>query len=195
MMVSNDGGFPGAVWESYTPTRTWVLEGYGSYVIPRTVYVRFRDALGQVYGNYTDDIIYDPIAPSGSVRIQGNGDKVTLILMAEDDNSGVGQMLISNDSHFAGAEWESYAPVREWTLDLNRTVYVRYHDRAGSASPVYSATQPYRVYLPVVTRHDETGGMDKEPANHAVHWSGLLVEDGVSFSVWSHRGRLQRRGR
>ena len=142
------------MWENYAPTRTWMLTSHESYAIP-TVYVRFRDTSDQVYGNYTDDIIYDPVAPSGAVSIGGTDDKVILILVAEDDNSGVDQMLISNDSNLAGTRWEGYAPTREWTLDANRTVYVRYRDRAGNVSPVYSAVEPHWVYLPIILSQNQ----------------------------------------
>lgn len=64
MQVSNGGGFVGAQWESYSPCKSWTITQYGAYVLPRTVYVRFKDpTTGQVSSTYPDDIIYDPNPP------------------------------------------------------------------------------------------------------------------------------------
>lgn len=68
VMVSNDGGFGGAAWEAYQKTKPWTITTYGQYVLPRTVYVKFKNS-GKITGLYQDDIIYDPNAPSGSVVI------------------------------------------------------------------------------------------------------------------------------
>jgi hypothetical protein len=44
IQISNDQGFPGATWEPYSTRRSWTLaSGRGV----RTVYVKFRDALGR----------------------------------------------------------------------------------------------------------------------------------------------------
>ena len=45
MLLSNDGGFGvGTGWIPVTATRAgWVLATYGNLVMPRTVYVKFRD--------------------------------------------------------------------------------------------------------------------------------------------------------
>ncbi|HHT9133212.1 MAG TPA: hypothetical protein ACFYED_12150 [Candidatus Tripitaka californicus] len=71
MMVSNGGGFFGAQWESYSAYKPWAITQYGSYVIPRTVYVKYKDVNGNVSATYQDDIILDLNAPSGSVSIEG----------------------------------------------------------------------------------------------------------------------------
>ena len=68
MQVSNDGGFAGAAWESYAQEKRWQITRYGNYVIPRVVYVRYKDCEGDVSSTYQDDIILDVTAPSGSVE-------------------------------------------------------------------------------------------------------------------------------
>ncbi|MDP2953489.1 MAG: hypothetical protein Q8O76_09265, partial [Chloroflexota bacterium] len=73
MIVSNDGAFAGASWEPFSVYRSWQITQYGSYVIPRTVYVKYKDVNGNVSANYGDDIILDVNAPSGSVSIEGAG--------------------------------------------------------------------------------------------------------------------------
>jgi hypothetical protein len=69
MQVSNDGGFAGAAWEPYASHRAWMVTQYGTYVIPRTVYVRFKDVAGNVSTIVQDDIILDVTPPQGSVQI------------------------------------------------------------------------------------------------------------------------------
>ena len=53
MQVSNDSGFAGALWQAYQPGLTWTLPaGLGTH----TVYVRFRDAAGNISTAVSDTI-------------------------------------------------------------------------------------------------------------------------------------------
>lgn len=172
MMVSNDGGFYGGTWESYAAYRPWAITQYGSYVIARTVYVKFKDVAGNVSGGYQDDIILDLNAPSGTVSIEGSGTvtgtnavattAVTLRLSASDDVSGVGGMLVSNSPAFSGASWESLAASKSWNMESGGKVYVAFKDNAGNASPVYAASlSGGKESLPAVVLgsvHPKTGG-------------------------------------
>lgn len=65
MAVSNDGGFAGAAWEPCRATKDWMITSFGNSILPRTVYVRYRDAQGAVSSVVQDDIILDVTAPSG----------------------------------------------------------------------------------------------------------------------------------
>lgn len=67
VQISNDGGFAGAGWQSYRTCKQWQITQYGSYIIPRVVYVRYKDSSGIVYGPFSDDIVLDITAPTGSV--------------------------------------------------------------------------------------------------------------------------------
>ncbi len=69
MKISNDGGFGDAQWEPYAERKAWTLTTYGAYVLPRFVYAAFRDARGQIYAAYLDDIILDPVPPEARVRV------------------------------------------------------------------------------------------------------------------------------
>jgi N-acetylneuraminic acid mutarotase len=69
MQVSNDGGFANAEWEPYKPIKSWKITEYGSYVIPRTVYLRFKDLIGMVSSTHQDDIILDVTPPTGFVTV------------------------------------------------------------------------------------------------------------------------------
>ncbi len=70
MIISNDGGFGGASWEPFATQKPWTITSYGSYVIPRVVYAKFRTN-GQVSGQYQDDIILDQTPPTGTMQITG----------------------------------------------------------------------------------------------------------------------------
>lgn len=70
MMVSNDGGFVGGLWEPFASTKTWAIAQSGVATIPRVVYVKFRTYLGEVLPVFQDDIILDVTAPHGSIDIE-----------------------------------------------------------------------------------------------------------------------------
>ena len=161
MQVSNDGGFANTLWEPYTSHKTWQITQYGSYVMPRVVYVRYKDLSGTMSATYQDDIILDVTAPTGSVSITGTnsssnvrltGNALTLALSATDDVSGVGTMELSNRADFAGANWQAYTISAVWTLDSNNTVYVRFKDNAGNVSQSSAARGQRMVYMPLVIR-------------------------------------------
>lgn len=135
MMVSNDGGFSGAYWEAYSTTKTWEIDFYQNYVLPRTVYVRYRDANGKIYGNFTDDIIYDPNLPTGTASIAsiGNG-TVSLSLNLQDDLSGMADVKIVNGGNFETAPWEPYSTLKTVAAQPGDVIYVYYRDKAGNES-------------------------------------------------------------
>jgi len=187
IQVSNDGGFSGAAWETYTRTKSWQITSYGSYVIPRVVYVRYKDADGNVSTASSDDIILDVNAPTGSVQASkessssqinqpifeldhtrksiqkiiqdlsnalflplvirthtlppGPRISVSLAIQAQDDVSGVADMIISFESAFKYGQWETYATSK--TLEVpedSTTIYVKFRDNAGNVSEVYEDT-------------------------------------------------------
>jgi hypothetical protein len=157
MMVSNDGGFGGAYWEAYAATKTWEIDFYQNYVLPRTVYVRYRDADGKIYGNFTDDIIYDPNLPTGTASIAsvGNG-TVSLSLNLQDDLSGMAVVKIVSDGNFETAPWEPYSTAKAVAAQPGDVIYVFYRDKAGNES-----LYPFELdvpgglsylYLPLITR-------------------------------------------
>ena len=69
IQVSNDGGFYGAQWEPCVLSKPWTIVQYGNFIIPRVVYIRFKDTNGVVSGTYQDDIILDMTPPTGSISI------------------------------------------------------------------------------------------------------------------------------
>ena len=143
MQFSNDGS-SWSGWEAYAISKAWTLtSGDGT----KTVYVQYRDVLGNASGNFTDTIILDTTPPSGSISINAgaaytNSTSVNLTLSATDAGSGVSQMQFSNDgSSWSG--WEAYTTSKAWTLtsgDGTKTVYVQYRDVLGNASGNFTDT-------------------------------------------------------
>jgi uncharacterized repeat protein (TIGR01451 family) len=171
--ISNDGGFGEqgntTDWipvDSTDPTYPdWVLSTYNDQLLPRTVYIKFRDASGTPYGPFQDDIIYDPIPPQVSsveiiplsgVGLQAKGSvNVIVRVTSSDDNSGVAQVHISNDGDFN--EFSSHPVTGSvtdfiWELQSSGMVYVRVVDRSGNLSEVTSEQGPtsdLEIYLPL----------------------------------------------
>jgi len=132
-------------WKPYTTTLTWTLAGPDGV---NTVYAWFRDHLRNAAGPYTDTVILDRLAPSGTVTIaEGSayttGITVTLSLTASDATSGVEGMCVSNaDTCFSS--WEPFTSTKVWTLDGTsdgeKTVYVWFRDRAGNVGGPFTDT-------------------------------------------------------
>ena len=84
-------------------------------------------------------------APSNpSISIAGGADgtnnvNVTLTLGA----TSATDMMISNNSDFSGASWETYATTKDWTLtagDGTKTVYAKFKSSTGDVSSIVSDT-------------------------------------------------------
>ena len=155
MMISNDGGFDGAYWEAYATTKTWEIDFYDAYVLPRTVYVRYRDANGVIHGNFTDDVIYDPNLPEGTVSLtEVSTNTATVYINLQDDLSGVSSMMVTTNTNLPSAQWEPYTPWKTITAYSGETVFVYYSDAAGNDSlyPFELIVPGNRVFLPMVTK-------------------------------------------
>src|SRR5947209_19896804 len=73
MMLSNDGGFQGAVWEPFNTHKAWTLNSFDGHAVTMNVQVRFGDANGNELSNSRsfDDIVLDITPPTGSVAVGG----------------------------------------------------------------------------------------------------------------------------
>jgi hypothetical protein len=138
MQFSNDGS-SWSGWEAYGTSKSWTLtSGDGA----KTVYVQYRDALGNVStGTISDGITLDQTGPTGTININSGASycastSVTLTVSASDGGSGVADMEFSNNgSSWSG--WETYGTTKSWTLtsgDGAKTVYVQYRDALGNVS-------------------------------------------------------------
>jgi hypothetical protein len=143
MRFSNSGS-SWSTWESYATSKTWTLtSGDGT----KTVYVQYQDHAGNISSSYSDTIVLDIAAPTGSIAINGGDTYATstsvgLTLSASDAGSGVSKMCFSSNGS-SWSTWESYATSKTWTVtsgDGTKTVYVRYQDNVGNISPSYNDT-------------------------------------------------------
>jgi hypothetical protein len=131
---------------AYRTPISWALAaGDGT----RTVYVQWRDSVGNWSTVASDSIVVDATAPTGgSVQIQGGAAgtasrNVTLTLAATDAGTGVTQARISNTADFAAATVVPFATSVPWTLpagDGTKTVYVRFLDALGNQSGTVTDT-------------------------------------------------------
>jgi C1A family cysteine protease/putative hemolysin len=93
-------------------------------------------------------ITNDETPPTGSVVINEgtaytDSPVVTLTLNATDIGTGVERMMVANSSDFSNTTWITYTSLLTWTLpagDGTKAVYVKFRDRAGNISAVYSDT-------------------------------------------------------
>ncbi len=167
MQISNDRGFAGAVWQPFDTRPTWELLPYQNYVIQRTVYVRVRSGL-TIGPIRSDDIIYDPVPPTGNATIQsvdGSQLQVSLAATDSDNGSGVAAMRVALAGDFAQAEWEPFAESKRIVLgDLSPNdvqLVVQFRDGAGNVSErlcvtpdgtACAAGQQTFLWLPFVQR-------------------------------------------
>lgn len=104
----------------------------------------------------------DTVPPQGSIQINNNTDEYTksnlvnLQLKATDAGSGMGQgsqMQFSNNS-ISWSTPENYASAKAWSLisgNGTRKVYVKFKDKAGNWSQVYSDSIILDTTAPVMT--------------------------------------------
>jgi len=89
----------------------------------------------------------DPFPPIGSVEIQAGApitSSSTVSLALRVDDNDVQEMMLANESSFAGAVWQPYVPtISGWVLNPNPSshyaqVFAKYRDAALNVSIVYS---------------------------------------------------------
>lgn len=169
VQLSNTPGFIGATFQPFQPSLTWLLPpGDG----PKTVYAQFLDPAGNPSTVVSDTLTLDTIAPA-SPRITltetdsrpangyTNNASITLNLsVAPEPQAANVTALFSEDPSFTGASAVSIASGVTVQKPLvlggtgTRTVYARFFDLAGNASPTVSAgvvvdqTPPDATVLP-----------------------------------------------
>jgi len=134
-------------WEAFPQTKTkpWTLSsGDGD----KRVYYQFADYFGEISDVYSDTIILDTIAPTGSILINGgeaftSSTSVSLTLTGVDLSSGVDQMRLSSTGSWNSDTdgWESFSSSKSWALssgDGFKNVFYQLKDSAGLVSIVFS---------------------------------------------------------
>ena len=160
-VAASEAGLTSATYVAYANPAAFTLTGADG---DKTVCVQLKDAAGNESLALCDTITLDTTAPVGSLSINGGAAEtiqldVTLALTATDTTSGMGFMMVSNESDFSGADWQPYAASLAWTLTDGagaKTVYVKYMDLAGNETAAIEDTieytEGYSVYLPLLMR-------------------------------------------
>jgi hypothetical protein len=140
LLISNDGGFAGALPQSVAGEVAWKLDSSGPERLPKTVYLRFLTG-PFASPNFTDDIILDerpPVVDSASVV--GGPARATAAKLrtwkvkvkAHDTNSGVGGVQVALSKRKPG-KLLKYAKTVRVKLGA-RPKLIRAKDRAGNLS-------------------------------------------------------------
>jgi Big-like domain-containing protein len=166
MFISNASDFSSGSWESFGTTKAWTINN--STDGEKTVYIKFRDSLGNEMLNVdgeTDTIIVDATNPvSSSVQINAgvsetNSATLNLTISAADNSggSGIDQMVFNFENDFTDAVWVPFSTTGTYTvpgIELPSSggsmyVYASFKDNAGniiassaSDSIIYDITPP-----------------------------------------------------
>ncbi len=143
MMYSENADFSGASYELFVPliAKSYTLsDGDGT----KTIYVKYKDPAGnETTETISASILLDTTPPTnGSISINNGASftynkDVTLTLNAV----GAVEMIISDQSDFSGASYETYATSKTFTLssgDGTKIVYVKYKDELGNETDAIS---------------------------------------------------------
>ncbi|MFN8524629.1 MAG: choice-of-anchor Q domain-containing protein [Chloroflexota bacterium] len=157
MMLSNDGGFAGAMWEPFTTTKAWVTQAYPGHAVAMTVYARFKDVNGAIGATVQDNIVVDKVAPTGSVTVTQQSaasapgetrhqTRFTISATVFDDVTPAFQMQmqVATNAAMTGSAWQPFSPTISYVAGSGTTpgraverLYVRFRDQAGNVSPIY----------------------------------------------------------
>ena len=121
------------------------------------LYVWFRDADNIIYGPYSDEIIYDALAPRIRLKVVGSSnDTISLLFDALDDHSGITVMRIASELTFTNTAWE---PLTNLVTrpKISPITYIQFRDAAGNLSPIYGtdgsdSSLTKKIYFPFVGR-------------------------------------------
>ncbi|MBU1124884.1 MAG: hypothetical protein KKC84_02570, partial [Candidatus Omnitrophica bacterium] len=179
---------------------SWRILPHESFVGRRYVFLAATDSQnlssGWIKRGDIDSRMVDATPPTGTIEID-NGElftatrEVALTLSAADDNLGWGlnSMQFSNDNE-NWSEPEVYTTTKNWTLgsgDGEKTVYVRYSDRAGnwstqqiSAQITLDTTAPL---VPIITIDDGAAATASTTVTLSVYCEDALSGPGqMQFS-------------
>jgi hypothetical protein len=166
------------------------------------------DAVGNAAAPVVWSLTIDVTAPTGTVVINGGAAAtasayVTLSLAAEDAQTGVTRMQISNEAA-AGFVEEPFVALRElWLLTPvrgTRQVYVRFFDQAGNASATVSDTIFLDLQAPETLLTDGPASLSAEPSATFTFTCSeppcvyAWAFDGEAWSAWSEAMTATRSG-
>lgn len=175
MYISNVSGCgSGGSWEAFAVDDTWTL---GQNNATATVYVKYRDAAGNVSSCINDTIIHDDIPPlSPSINIASSAlytsSVATSLSLGSSDAS---EMFISNVAGCgSGGSYESFATSKAWTLGQENetaTVYVKFKDLAENETACISDTILHDNIPPVASASIDDGVSSPQTHSDELAWS------------------------
>jgi hypothetical protein len=163
MCLGNDlgNGVAFGPWEPYQSTRWYVLPSNDGL---KTVYVKYRDVIGNVSATSSASITLDTTPPQGAMVINGGSSttdspNVTVWLGAADALAGVSYMRVwesTNPPPSLLSFWEPYdqtqlGVIKSLTLSAGigaKTVYAQFLDAAGNISSTISASITLTTSIP-----------------------------------------------
>ncbi|PWJ42282.1 hypothetical protein [Sediminitomix flava] len=143
-MLSNTPSFHGVKWRAIKDDYLdWQLEDGNDGV--RKIYVKSRDAAGNVSQISSDEIYVDRKAPFDCHVQINNGELYTLqqnkFVDLQLSARQADYVMVSTDENFSDAEWLPYRTSMDFQLkgeDGEKTVFVKFKDEAGNESTICS---------------------------------------------------------
>ncbi len=137
MRFSNDNS-AWTVWEAIAPNKTWTLTGADG---AKTVYVQFRDKIGNLSSSKSDSITLDRTGPQTTIAVNNGAAYATTRSVTINISCTSGdcvQMRFSEYHNPVWTPWEPYASSKSWTLsgssDGQKLVYAHFQDALGNIS-------------------------------------------------------------
>ena len=139
----------------------------------------------------TDDYTYTVRLPL-VMRAEAGPANIVLYLSAQDDLSGVADMMISNQASLGSAVWETYVTPRDWYVPQGATtaVYVKFRDHAGNMSAVttdivttYRTWHEHDLGEPNDTPADAYGSLRLGQTYQAYIWDETDLSDYYHFAL------------
>ncbi|MGB9911096.1 MAG: LamG-like jellyroll fold domain-containing protein, partial [Microgenomates group bacterium] len=197
MKISENSNFSAAVWESYTATKSYTLSSSEG---TKTIYIKFKDSLGNESEVYSDSIIYDTTPPSLSLDSPGNESyinserpsfkwKAAFDLVSgvakyklEIDNGNTANLVIDNIPSFRTTNYETnkYVIYYENFSDDNSgnnylSVYLKSSSEWNQEENDGKLKEGKRIWK--VTAYDNAGNSKEESRVLFVDKSGPSIEE------------------
>ncbi len=198
MRLSNSvTALSGEAWQPFAASvASWDL-GAGNGV--KEVFAQFRDSAGNLSPVYSDTILFDSIAPVGSLYINGMGDltndaDVNLFITFTEAGSGVVQMrAATSEAGLAIATYVAYENPADFTLsggDGAKTVCVQLKDAAGNQSLALCDTITLDTTAPVGSLSINAGAAETDSLNVTLTLTATDATSGMGFMKVSNQADL-----
>ena len=151
IMLSESTTFNEASWNSIPETVEYTFGSDG----PHRLYAKFKISSKYETQPVSDIIYVFTGVPTGTLAMQNgmgfSAVRDVMLAITGEDIAGVTEMILSEDSTFAGASWEPFAKTRMFTLGATigmHTVYLKLKDSCEHVSEVISAEIGYEPKTP-----------------------------------------------